>query len=411
MAGRSVQFAPGARRRASLAPAAVLVGLALAAWPGAAGASPRPPAAAADTGRWSVRMADAVLRRHPVVHEEWDYTAGVVLLAIEAVGRRTGEARFLDYVQRNMEAVILPDGTIRSYELSEFNLDQVNQGKVLFPLLERTQQPRYRQAAELLREQLRRHPRTSEGGFWHKQIYPHQMWLDGTYMALPFCAEFARRFEEPSGLDDVANQIVLIGRHTRDCRTGLFYHGWDESRSQQWADPETGCSAHFWGRAIGWYAMAFPDVLDHFPDDHPRRADLLAIFCDLAAALVSVQDEASGVWYQVLDQNGRDGNYLEASASCMFVYALAKGVRKGYLGANALDAARRGYDGILAQFVASENSGLVNLHRICSVGGLGGKPYRDGSFEYYVREKVLSNDYKGIGAFILASLEMERAEP
>jgi unsaturated rhamnogalacturonyl hydrolase len=360
---------------------------------------------------WSVRMADTVMARHPLLSRRWHYEPGVVLVAMHQVWQKTGEQKYYDHVRSNIDQFVDADGEIRTYRLDDYSLDQVNEGKLLFPLFETTGEERYRKAAYLLRKQLETHPRTSEGGFWHKQIYPHQMWLDGAYMALPFCAEFARRFEEPSGLDDVANQIVLIGKHTRDCRTGLFYHGWDESRSQQWADPETGCSAHFWGRAIGWYAMALPDVLDHFPDDHPRRADLLAIFRDLAAALVSVQDGASGVWYQVLDQNGRDGNYLEASASCMFVYALAKGVRKGYLGAHALDAARRGYDGILAQFVTVEDSGLINLHRICSVGGLGGKPYRDGSFEYYVREKVLSNDYKGVGAFILASLEMERAHP
>jgi unsaturated rhamnogalacturonyl hydrolase len=156
--------------------------------------------------------------------------------------------------------------------------------------------------------------------------------------------------------------------------------------------------------------MTFPDVLDHFPEDHPQLGNLLAIFRGLAAAVISVQDKASGVWYQILDQDGRDGNYLEASASCMFVYALAKGVRKGYLDPSALDVARRGYGGILSQFVTVSDPGLVSLHRICSVGGLGGKPYRDGSFEYYAGEKILSNDFKGVGAFMLASLEMEHAE-
>ena len=359
---------------------------------------------------WSVRVADTVIARHPLLSRRWHYEPGVVLLAIYHLWRKTGDQKYFDYVRSNIDEFVGPDGDIRTYRLDEYNIDQINEGKLLFPLYDTTGDERYRKAACLLRRQLETHPRTAEGGFWHKQVYPHQTWLDGAYMALPFYAECARRFGEPGGLDDVANQIALIGNHTRDVKTGLFYHGWDETRSQRWADPETGCSAHFWGRAMGWYAMTFPDALDHFPEDHPQLGNLLAIFRGLTAAVISVQDEASGVWYQVLDQNGRDGNYLEASASCMFVYALAKGVRKGYLPFNALDAARRGYNGILAQFVTVDDSGLVNLHSICSVGGLGGKPYRDGSFEYYVGEKVLSNDFKGVGAFMLASLEMECAE-
>ena len=360
---------------------------------------------------WSARMAGTVMARHPLLSRRWHYEPGVVLLAMHHLWRQTGDQRYYDYVKSNIDEFVGPDGDIRTYRLGEYNIDQINEGKLLFPLYETTGDERYRKAACLLRKQLATHPRTAEGGFWHKQVYPHQTWLDGAYMALPFYAEFARRFDDPAGFDDVASQIVQFARHARDPKTGLFYHGWDETRSQRWADPLTGCSPHFWGRAVGWYAMALLDVLDHLPADHPQLDNLVAIFRDLVAAVIAVQDQASGVWYQVLDQGGRDGNYLEASASCMFVYALAKGVRKGYLSPGALDAARRGYDGILSQFVAVGDSGQVSLHRICSVGGLGGKPYRDGSFDYYVGEKVISNDYKGIGAFMLAGLEMERAGP
>jgi unsaturated rhamnogalacturonyl hydrolase len=341
----------------------------------------------------------------------WHYEPGVVLLALYRVWSKTGDARHHDYVKDNIDSFVGPDGSIRTYRLEEYNLDQINEGKLLLPLYEATGDERYKKAAALLRAQLKTQPRTNAGGFWHKQIYPYQMWLDGIYMASPFYAEFARRFDEPDGFDDVAHQITLIARHTKDPGSGLFYHAWDENKDQQWADPGTGCSPHFWGRAMAWYAMAIPDVLDHFPAHHPRRADLLAIFCDLAAAARAVQDEGSGLWYQILDQGGRQGNYLEASASCMFVYALAKGVRKGYLDGAALAAARRAYAGILERFVTVDDDGLVTLNGICSVGGLGGQPYRDGSFEYYVSEKVVSNDYKGVGAFILASLEMECAEP
>jgi unsaturated rhamnogalacturonyl hydrolase len=281
-------------------------------------------------------------------------------------------------------------------------------GKVLFALYRQTGDERYRKAARLLRDQLTTHPRTAGGGWWHKQIYPHQMWLDGVYMASPFYAEYGATFGEPAAYDDVVHHITLAEQVMRDPRTGLFYHGWDESKSQAWADPQTGCSPCFWGRAIGWYAMAIPDVLDHLPVDHPGREQLLSIFRDLAGRIAAVQDPASGAWYQVLDQGGRAGNYLEASASCMFVYALAKGVRLGYLDDTSLDVACKGYAGILDRFVTIDDAGLVSVHAICAVAGLGGKPYRDGSYEYYVAEKVISDEFKGIGAFILASTEMER---
>jgi unsaturated rhamnogalacturonyl hydrolase len=356
---------------------------------------------------WSVRMADSVLKRHPLLSRRWHYEPGVALLALKQVWSKTSRQKVYDYIKRNIDEFVRPDGSIRTYRLEEYNLDQINEGKLLFFLHDTTGDERYKKAAYLLRKQLQTHPRTREGGFWHKQIYPHQMWLDGIYMAAPFYAEFAKRFDESQGFDDVAHQITLIEQHTRDRETGLLYHGWDESKTQRWADPETGCSPCFWGRAIGWYAMAIPDVLDYFPGDHPQRDELLAIFETTMSAIARVQDPASGVWYQVLDQGDRSGNYLEASASCMFVYALAKGVRKGYIGKEYLAVAVRGYEGILEQFVEVDDQGLVNLSGICSVAGLGGKPYRDGSFEYYVGEKVITNEYKGVGPFVMVSVEME----
>lgn len=359
---------------------------------------------------WSVLMASSMMQRNPLLSRRWHYEPGVALLALKQVWLKTGKQEVFDYVKRNIDEFVGPDGSIRTYRLEEYNLDQINEGKLLFFLHEMTGDERYKKAAFLLREQLRTHPRTSEGGFWHKQIYPHQMWLDGIYMASPFYAEFARRFGEPEGLDDVARQITIIEEHTRDAKTGLLYHAWDESRSQRWADPTTGCSPSFWGRAMGWVAMALPDVLDHMPEDHPQRGRLIDIFRETVDALARVQDPASGVWYQVLDQGDRPGNYLESSASCMVAYAVAKGVRNRYLGNEYLAVARKGYEGILAKFVTVDQQGLVNLNGICAVAGLGGTPYRDGSYEYYVSEKVIANEYKGVGPFIMASVEMEGME-
>ncbi len=356
---------------------------------------------------WSVRMADSVMRRNAPYR--WHYECGLMHRAIEQVWLTTREARYCDYIKRDVDAFVGEDGNIRTYAVRDYNLDQINPGRSLLMLHRHTGEDKYKKAACLLREQLKGQPRTSEGGFWHKKIYPHQVWLDGLYMALPFYAEFGRMFGEPAALDDAALQIIVVEEHARDPRTGLLYHGWDESRQMAWADPDTGCSPHFWGRAVGWYAMAMVDVLDYLPHDHPKRKTIREILERLAAALVRVQDAPTGLWHQVLDQGGRAGNYLEASASCMFVYSMAKAVRQGVLGENCLDVARRGYQGILANLIRVDDQGQVNLENTCGSAGLGGTPYRDGSYEYYVNEKIVVNDYKGAGAFVLASLEMEAA--
>jgi unsaturated rhamnogalacturonyl hydrolase len=377
-------------------------------WPGIGRSPSRQDQPGEAYGEWSVKMAESVMKRHTALSDRWRYEYGVVLKALEQVWLETGQRKYYDYIKENVDRFVDHEGNIQTYRLDEYNLDRINAGKILFRLYATTGDERYKKAAYLLREQLKRQPRTSEGGFWHKQIYPHQMWLDGIYMAAPFYAEFAKMFDESGTFDDVLHQIVLVESHTRDPKTGLFYHGWDESRSQRWADPETGCSPNFWGRAMGWYAMGIVDVLDHLPQDHPEREKIVAILDGVLSALGRVQDQPTGLWYQVLDQGDRQGNYLEASASCMVVYAIAKGVRNGYLDRPYLDLARKGYRGMLEHFVEVDEQGLVNLQQICSVAGLGGTPYRDGSFDYYISEPVVTNDYKGVGPFILASVEIER---
>jgi len=357
---------------------------------------------------WSVRVADSLLQRTPRLNERWGYETGVALKGIEHVWKKTADTRYWQYIRDNMDPYVLPDGTIRTYNLEEYNQDLITQGRLLLPLYAVTGEDRYRSAAYLLRSQLRAQPRTSEGGFWHKNIYPYQMWLDSSYVGSTFYAEFAAAFDEPEAFDDVVRQIVLIERHTRDPGTGLLYHAWDESKSQRWANPETGCSPHFWGRGMGWFAMAIIDVLDVLPATHPQRATLIEILRRTMAAVLKVRDEASGVWFQVLDQGQRPGNYLESSASCMFVYALAKGARLGYLSKSHRRVARQAYGAILRQFVTVGGDGLVNLTRTCGGAGLGGNPYRDGSFEYYVGERIVTNDRKGIGPFLMASVELER---
>jgi unsaturated rhamnogalacturonyl hydrolase len=231
------------------------------------------------------------------------------------------------------------------------------------------------------------------------------MWLDGLYMGQPFYAEYAQVFGEDTCYNDIANQFVWMEKHARDAKTGLLYHGWDESRSQKWANPQTGNSPHFWGRALGWYGMAMVDMLDFFPKDHPRRPELIGILNRFAEAVTKVQDE-SGTWYDIVDMPNEPGNYKEASASCMLVYTLAKATRLHYIPAEYSSNAQRGYEGILKEFIKVEN-GQTNLQGTVTVSGLGGNPYRDGSFKYYMSEKLRVNDAKGLGAFIQAAAEIE----
>ena len=272
----------------------------------------------------------------------------------------------------------------------------------------------YQNAINTLRNQLQQQPRTYDGGFWHRNnssgAYPHQMWLDGIYMANPFYAEYGLLFNEPEDFDDVITQIAVMEKHARDPQTGLLYHGWDELHTQSWADPVTGCSPSFWGRADGWYAMAVVDILDYLPQDYSGRDTAIAIIQRLAEALKKVQDPASGVWWQVLDQGNREGNYLESSCSCMFVYALAKSIRKGYIDSSYWEVVKKGYEGILDQFVSINKDSTIDLNQTCRTAGLGGNPYRSGTYDYYVYQTDIdSNDGKATGPFVLASLEVERA--
>jgi unsaturated rhamnogalacturonyl hydrolase len=369
---------------------------------------------AADARTWAERMAASEMKRQgdslffgKNPKAKWAYETGVFLKGLESIWAETGNPQYFDYIKAVMDSYVEADGSIETYKLDDFTLDNINCGKLLLTLYQRTKEEKYRKAAFVLMNQLENQPRTHEGGFWHKKIYPYQMWLDGIYMASPFMAQFSRMFDRPACLDDVAGQILRMEHHARDSRTGLLYHGWDESREQEWADPKTGCSKNFWGRAMGWYAMGILDVLDFMPEKHPGRAAVIEVFKRLCKAVANYQDSGTGLWYQVMDQGKREKNYLEASASSMFVYALAKGVRRGYLGKEYATAANKGYEGLIKQLIKVDPDGTVNLTQICSVAGLGGPQKRNGTFEYYVSEPVVANDLKGVGAFIMASIEMD----
>ncbi|WP_374759646.1 glycoside hydrolase family 88 protein [Dyadobacter chenhuakuii] len=367
----------------------------------------------------SRRMADSFMARHKDsilvgknTATKWDYEQGLMLKAIEKIWNRTGEGKYFDYIRKDIDQYVKSDGSIRTYKFDDFNIDNIPPGRALLTLYQQTQpdKEKYKKAADLLWKQLAEQPRTNEGGYWHKKRYPNQMWLDGLFMGEPFAAEYSLLFNHPEHFNDIANQFALIEKYAVDEKTGLIYHAYDESREQKWADKKTGRSPNFWARAIGWYAIALVDVLDYFPKDHPKRIELIQYIKRLAPVLAKYQDKQSGLWYQVIDQGNRKGNYLEASASCMFIYALAKGSRMGYIDASFAENAKRGYAGALKEFVEIEADGLLSLNKTVSVGGLGGTPYRDGTYEYYLSEPIRKNDLKGIGPFIFASIEMEIAE-
>jgi unsaturated rhamnogalacturonyl hydrolase len=364
----------------------------------------------------SKAMAEAVIKEWPagVVSTMghpggWGYEEGVLLDGMAAEWHATADGADFAYVKSAVDKYVTDDGTITDYKAEGHTLDDIEMGRAVLLVYRVTQQAKYYKAAKFLQEQLALQPRTASGGYWHKQIYPNQMWLDGAYMAEPFRAAYAATFQEPGEFDDIAKQLLLMDAKMRDPKTGLMKHGWDESKQMAWADKEMGLSPEVWARAMGWYAMALVDVLDWFPKDHPQRGALIAALNRTATAVVRFQDAKTGLWWQVMDRSGRAGNYPEASASSMFVYALAKGVRMGYLPQSDGAAARRGWEGIQRQFVTTNTDGLMVLNGTVKVGGLGGKPYRSGSYEYYVGEKTQANDAKGVGAFLLAGSEMEQA--
>ncbi|WP_083477529.1 glycoside hydrolase family 88/105 protein [Chryseobacterium aquaticum] len=369
--------------------------------------------------KWSERMMLSEMHRFPKAwmldfskSPKWTYPSAIVLDGAEQLYNKTGKKEYYDYIKGFGEDLIKEDGTIVTYELEKYNIDMLNSGNVLLYLYEKEKKEKYLKALQTLRLQIDGQPRTNEGSFWHKKIYPFQVWLDGLYMGMPFYAHYTKDFtkgiDAAKAYDDIVMQFDSVQKNLLDKKTGLLYHAWDESRKEAWANKETGLSPNFWGRAMGWYGMAMVDVLDYLPKDHPGRSRIISYIKSYSDAVIKYQDKKSGLWYQVLDNPLANGNYEEATASAMFVYTMIKSVNKGYLPKSYKAAAKKGYNGIIKNLITIDENGVVNLNKCCAVAGLGGKPYRDGSYEYYVNEEIRSNDGKGTGPFILASLEFEK---
>jgi unsaturated rhamnogalacturonyl hydrolase len=356
---------------------------------------------------WPIRIADSVRARFPDSARlgGWNYTQGMVLDALYGIAARTGRAADFAYVQQWLDRYITPAGIINAQAIPPelHSLDRFRPGPALLWTYQRTKDEKYLKAATYIARQLDAQPTTSDGGYWHRSTYPNQMWLDGIYMADVFSVEYAAIANEPKYFDEAVRQVTTIAKHTRDPKTGLFYHGWDETKTRPWANKETGTSPEFWGRAIGWYGMAMADVLDWLPADHPGRKQVLPIFQAYCAALLKYEDHDTGMWYQIVDKPDGPKNYVETSCSLMYAYAMARGAQRGWLPPEYLEHARRATRGVLNHKIELKPDGTMDILGTVVVGTLGGN---GGFYDTYMNDRVVPNDQKSIGAFMYLSMAL-----
>ena len=336
----------------------------------------------------------------------WNYVDGCMMTALLSLYEITGEKRFLDFTDGFIGAFVEEDGSIRTYKPEKQMLDDINEGRVLFDLYRETGREKYRRAADVLKRALDAQPRTAEGSWWHKKIYPDQVWLDGIYMAQPFAALYEKNFGD-GDYSDILKQVSLAASRMRDAKTGLYYHGYDASRKAFWCDRETGLSRSFWLRAIGWFSVALADLCGILPEE--KAGPLRDIYAGLMRDLLPFADPDTGMYYQVVDHPEAEGNYLETSGSSMIAYAMLKGARLGVLDASFAEQGEKTFDGIVRTCLSFRGEEL-NLDRICLVAGLGPEdnPRRDGTIAYYLSEPIVSNDAKGVAPLLMCYTEIKR---
>lgn len=349
---------------------------------------------------WAQQACDSLMDTYkagelPPAHR-WHYHQGVFLCGMELLWEAVQEERYIEYIQQYVDDLVDENGNLY---FARDELDAVQAGLLLFTLHERTGQPKYRIAADKLRNLLLTLNRTSEGGYWHKDKYPNQMWLDGLYMAGVFSLKYANTYGGTGLRETVLHQERLMRRHMKDEATGLLYHAWDESKRMPWANPQTGCSPEFWSRSLGWYGLAVSQFLDLLPAGDPGRVELAVELGSFVEALIRYQDGESGLWYQVVDKGDQPDNWLETSGSCLFVYTIAKAVKHGIAPPGAWAAARKGYEGLIKVLQQDEQGRLI-LPDIC-IGTSAG------DYENYVTRPKVSNDLHGVGALVMACVEMQ----
>lgn len=338
----------------------------------------------------------------------WNYIDGCMMTSLYSIYKQTGRKKYIDFIDEFVDYYVFEDGSIRGYELDTYNVDNINEGRVLFDLYRETKKEKYKKAAELLYSQLQTQPRTGLGNFWHKKIYPQQVWLDGLYMAQVFYTRYETEFNDGKNYADIVKQFQSVYDNMYDKQKRLYYHGWDYSKSAFWADKKTGLSKSFWLRSVGWYTVGLVDAIGYIADSAKEHKDkLIKIFKDTIEGLEKYVDPEKKMFWQVVDQGGREGNYLETSGSAMIAYAMMKGARLGFVDKKYSVLGKSIFDGICKEYL-TEKDGKLNLGGICLMAGLGpeNNPKRDGTFEYYISEPVVENDAKGTGPFVMAYTEV-----
>ena len=339
---------------------------------------------------------------------KWNYIDGCMITALLSLYEYTGEDRYYNFARSFIDHFVQDDGTIRTYDVKEYNLDNINTASNLFYLYDTTGEEKYKKALDLVRSQLDTMPRTAEGSFWHKDIYPDQVWLDGLYMAEPFYMKYETKFRKMEKCPDVLLQFKNVEKNMKDPVTGLYYHGYDHSRKMYWCDEKTGCSPNFWLRALGWFALSLVETESATDETlYYEKRYFGKLLEDLVDALIPFQDE-SGMFYQVVDKKDAEGNYLETSGTALLSYAILKAVRLRFISPKYAVIGEKAFDGIVNKYLKKQEDGTLGLGGICLVAGLGGNKKRDGSLEYYLSEPVVENEAKGVAPFLLAYTEMLR---
>lgn len=337
----------------------------------------------------------------------WNYIDGCMMTSLYSIYCQTGNKKYIDFIDKFVDYYVFEDGSIRGFELDTYNLDNINEGRILFDLYRETGKEKYKKAADLLYEQIKTQPRTGSGNFWHKKIYPNQVWLDGLYMAQVFYTRYETEFSGCKNYADIVNQFQSVYDNMYDKQKKLYYHGWDYSKQAFWADKQTGLSKSFWLRSVGWYTVGLVDAIGYFVGHEELKEKLIKIFRETIEGLEQYIDKDGHMFYQVVDQGGREGNYLETSGSAMIAYAMMKGARLGVIDSRFAKVGEEVFNGICDKYLTEED-GKLNLGGICLVAGLGpeNNRRRDGTFEYYISEPVVENDAKGTGPFVMAYTEL-----
>lgn len=351
---------------------------------------------------WAEKASESLMTQYePILlppENRWHYHQGVFLCGIYSLWQETKNKSYFNYFKEYVDKLIDENG---NFYFERDQLDAIQPGLLLLPLYELTGDERYKIAATKLRNILNTINKTSEGGFWHKDKYPYQMWLDGLYMAGPFTLKYGQQFNEPELIDLVLHQEELMRKNTKDERTGLYFHGWDERGQTPWSVPETNTAPEIWGRSLGWYGLALVDIISMLPDSHSKKAELTSVLQQLIENIVRYQDDETGLWYQVIDKGYLEDNWLESSCSCLFIYTIAKAVNEGYIDKTYIEYAEKGYQGVIKHAIKLDEGGNVTLTGICIGTSIG-------VYDYYVNRETSENDLHGVGAFILASVQLQK---